>query len=60
MLVTVEQHHGKPVAELRTDLGTAVGRGPVSQGLGYEEAGVAMDRGFVLVDEYCQTAEPGV
>jgi dihydrolipoamide dehydrogenase len=33
----------------------AVGRGPVSAGLGYEEAGVAMDRGFVLVDEYCQT-----
>jgi dihydrolipoamide dehydrogenase len=33
----------------------AVGRGPVSAGLGYDEAGVAMDRGFVLVDEYCQT-----
>lgn len=33
----------------------AVGRGPVSQGLGYEEAGVAMDRGYVLVDEYMQT-----
>jgi dihydrolipoamide dehydrogenase len=33
----------------------AVGRGPVSQGLGYEEAGVATDRGFVKVDAYCQT-----
>jgi dihydrolipoamide dehydrogenase len=33
----------------------AVGRGPVSQGLGYEEAGVALDRGFVKVDAYCQT-----
>jgi dihydrolipoamide dehydrogenase len=33
----------------------AIGRGPVSQGLGYEEAGVAMDRGFVTVDEYCRT-----
>ena len=33
----------------------AVGRGPVSAGLGYEDVGVAMDRGFVLVDEYCQT-----
>jgi dihydrolipoamide dehydrogenase len=38
----------------------AVGRGPVSQGLGYEEAGVAMDRGFVLVDEYCQTNVPTI
>ncbi|MDT0264904.1 dihydrolipoyl dehydrogenase [Streptomyces sp. DSM 44915] len=33
----------------------AIGRGPVSAGLGYEEAGVALDRGFVQVDEYCQT-----
>ncbi|GAB3351176.1 dihydrolipoyl dehydrogenase [Modestobacter lapidis] len=38
----------------------AVGRGPTSQGLGYEEAGVAMDRGYVLVDEYCQTNVPTV
>jgi dihydrolipoamide dehydrogenase len=38
----------------------AVGRGPVSQGLGYEEAGVAMERGFVLVDEYCQTNVPTI
>ena len=33
----------------------AVGRGPVSEGLGYEEAGVALDRGFVTVDEHCRT-----
>ncbi|WP_182606670.1 dihydrolipoyl dehydrogenase [Streptomyces alkaliphilus] len=33
----------------------AIGRGPVSQGLGYEEVGVAMDRGYVTVDEYCRT-----
>jgi dihydrolipoamide dehydrogenase len=33
----------------------AVGRGAVSQGLGYEEAGVATDRGFVKVDAVCQT-----
>jgi dihydrolipoamide dehydrogenase len=38
----------------------AVGRGPVSQGLGYEEAGVAMERGYVLVDEYCQTNVPTI
>jgi dihydrolipoamide dehydrogenase len=38
----------------------AVGRGPVSQGLGYEEAGVSMERGFVLVDEYCQTSVPTI
>lgn len=38
----------------------AVGRGPVSQGLGYEEQGIAIDRGYVLVDEKCRTNLPGV
>ena len=38
----------------------AVGRGPVSQGLGYEEQGIAMDRGYVLVDSKCRTNIPGV
>ena len=38
----------------------AVGRGPSSAGLGYEEAGVAMERGFVTVDEYCRTSVEGV
>jgi dihydrolipoamide dehydrogenase len=38
----------------------AVGRGPVSAGLGYEENGVATDRGFVLVDEYCRTNVPTI
>ena len=38
----------------------AVGRGPVSTDLGYEEAGVAVDRGFVKVDAYCQTNIPTI
>ena len=38
----------------------AVGRGPVSADLGYEEAGVALDRGFVKVDAYCQTNIPTI
>ncbi len=38
----------------------AVGRGPVSAGLGYEEQGITMDRGYVLVDEKCRTNVPGV
>jgi dihydrolipoamide dehydrogenase len=38
----------------------AVGRGPVSEGLGYEQAGVALDHGFVVVDELCQTAVPTI
>jgi len=42
------------------DLLVAVGRGPVSTGLGYEEAGIKMDRGYVLVDNKCRTNVPGV
>jgi dihydrolipoamide dehydrogenase len=38
----------------------AVGRGPVSRELGYEQVGVEMERGFVKVDEYCQTSLPTV
>ncbi len=38
----------------------AVGRGPRSAGMGYEEAGVGLDRGFVEVDERLRTAVPGV
>jgi dihydrolipoamide dehydrogenase len=38
----------------------AVGRGPVTAGLGYEEAGVAVDRGFVLANERCQTNIDGI
>lgn len=38
----------------------AVGRGPNTAGLGYEEQGVQMDRGFVLTNERLQTNLPGV
>ena len=38
----------------------AVGRGPVSEGLGYADAGVGLDQGFVTVDERLRTAVPGV
>jgi dihydrolipoamide dehydrogenase len=38
----------------------AVGRGPVSEGLGYAEAGVGLDRGFVTVDHRLRTAVSGV
>ncbi|GLW97117.1 dihydrolipoyl dehydrogenase [Microtetraspora sp. NBRC 16547] len=56
--VVVTLENGKTLdAELML---VAVGRGPVSAGLGFEEAGVTVDRGYVKVDEYCQTSVPGV
>ena len=38
----------------------AVGRGPVSANLGYEEQGLTMDRGYVIVDNKCRTNVPGI
>lgn len=38
----------------------AVGRGPRTDALGYDEQGVAMERGFVLTDERCRTNLDGV
>jgi len=56
--VTVTLAGGKTLsAEL---LLVAVGRGPVSDGLGYEEAGVEMERGFVKVDSLCRTSVPSI
>lgn len=38
----------------------AVGRGPVTAGLGYEEVGITIDRGFVITNERLQTSVPGI
>ena len=56
--VTVTLEDGKTfTAEV---LLVAVGRGPVSANLGYEEAGLTMDRGYVIVDNKCRTNVPGI
>ena len=38
----------------------ATGRGPVTSGLGAEEAGLQLDRGYVRVDKEFKTAVPGI
>jgi dihydrolipoamide dehydrogenase len=54
--VTVE---GGDVIEAELLL-VAVGRGPATDGLGYDTQGVEMERGFVLTDERCRTNLDGV
>ena len=63
----VEQHENGVVVSLESGekleaelLLVAVGRGPNTAGLGYEENGITMDRGFVLTNERLQTSVPGV
>ncbi len=38
----------------------ATGRGPVTSGLGAEEAGLHLERGYVRVDEQYRTSVPGI
>ncbi|HEX5861156.1 MAG TPA: dihydrolipoyl dehydrogenase [Nocardioides sp.] len=54
--VTVE---GGDVIEAELLL-VAVGRGPATDGLGYDTQGVEMDRGFVITDDRCRTNLDGV
>ncbi len=56
--VTVELEDGKTFSA--DVLLVAVGRGPVSANLGYEEQGITMDRGYVVVDDKCRTNVPGI
>ncbi|TQL47909.1 dihydrolipoamide dehydrogenase [Homoserinimonas aerilata] len=56
--VVVTLENGETVeAEL---LLVAVGRGPSTAGLGFEEAGIQLDRGFVTTTERLATNVPGV
>ncbi|MGO1581790.1 MAG: dihydrolipoyl dehydrogenase [Actinomycetaceae bacterium] len=56
--VTVTTEDGKSIEA--DYLLVAVGRGPSTANLGYEEQGVAMERGFVLTNERLATNVPGV
>lgn len=56
--VTVSLENGD---ELKADLLlVAVGRGPRSEGMGFEESGVTLDRGWVPTDERLRTNVDGV
>jgi dihydrolipoamide dehydrogenase len=38
----------------------AIGRGPNTEGMGFEEAGITMDKGFIVVDQQFRTSVDGV
>jgi len=58
--VTGQTSKGEPVSLEAEMLLVAVGRMPYTQGLGLEGTKIKVDRGFIQVDEYQQTAEKGV
>ncbi|MCW2844630.1 MAG: dihydrolipoamide dehydrogenase [Nocardioides sp.] len=58
--VTVDGANGEQSVIEAELLLVAVGRGPATDRLGYDEQGVALERGFVLADERCRTNLEGV
>ena len=59
MVLTVESKKGQETIE--TDiLLMAVGRKPVTEGLGLEALGVEMDGPWVKINEWCESSVPGV
>jgi dihydrolipoamide dehydrogenase len=58
--LTVEGGSGEQSVIEAELLLVAVGRGPSTDGLGYDEQGVTMERGFVLTDDRCRTNLEGV
>lgn len=60
VVVTVEASGGDEEKIEGDLLLVAVGRKPVTEDCGYEDAGIELDRDFVAVDPYCRTNVEGV
>lgn len=68
-IASIERHADKVVCHLEGEKGgvvegshllVAVGRGPVTAGVGLEATAAKVDRGFVEVDGFMRSAEPGL
>ena len=58
--VSFTSSDGKPVVKEAEKVLIAVGRAPRTEGIGLEKTRIQPDRGFIKVDEFMQTNEPGV
>jgi dihydrolipoamide dehydrogenase len=59
--VTIEPSQGGEATTLQADVVlVAIGRRPYTEGLGLEQAGVATERGRVVIDDHFQTNVPGI
>ena len=58
--VSYTDANGKPQVKEAEKVLVAVGRGPLTSGIGLEKTKVELERGFVKVGEAQETAEPGV
>jgi dihydrolipoamide dehydrogenase len=58
--VTYTGSDGKQATKEAEKVLVAVGRGPRTEGIGLEKTKIKPERGFIKVDEYMQTNEPGI
>jgi len=58
--VTYTGSDGKQASKEAEKVLVAVGRGPRTEGIGLEKTRIKPERGFIKVDEYMQTDEPGI
>lgn len=58
--IDIENGDGRTESIVVEKLLVAAGRAPVTSGLGAEEAGLALGRGYILVDDLYRTNMPGV
>lgn len=58
--VTFTASDGKQVVKEAEKVLVAVGRAPRTEGIGLEKTKIKPDRGFIKVNEYMQTDEPGI
>jgi dihydrolipoamide dehydrogenase len=58
--VTYTTSDGKQVVKEAEKILIAVGRGPRTEGVGLEKTNIKTERGFVPVDQWQQTTEPGI
>ncbi|MGA3131221.1 MAG: dihydrolipoyl dehydrogenase [Terracidiphilus sp.] len=58
--VSYTDANGKPQVKEAEKVLVAVGRGPLTNGIGLDKTKVELERGFVKVNEAQETAEPGV
>jgi dihydrolipoamide dehydrogenase len=59
-LVSWIDSNGKPQSKQAEKVLMAVGRAPRTEGIGLETTKIKPDRGFVMTNEWMETAEPGV
>ena len=58
--ITAQLPDGKSETISAEYLLVATGRGPVTDGLGAEEAGLVLERGYIKVDDLLRTSVPGI